>query len=411
MPSSRGLLVGACGIGLWVLAVLLGSPSVHVIAIGVLALPIITALLGRGTRHRLQVRRHLTEVRVQPGRRVGVEIDVTNDSAVSSSLVLLEDRMPSALGPSARLVLPGVHAHSRQRVRYSIAATARGRFRIGPITADLSDPFALTRRRLEVDDLDELVVMPEVEDLTGRAGAAFGHGAGSSRTRSLLRTGDEFFTMRQYQTGDDLRRIHWRSTARTGELMIRQDESTRRGQAVLLLDTRQATVGRSRDASFERCVSSAASVGVLLCRTGFGVRLATVALAPRLVNEEALLDALADVGDDPTRSPQSALTRVRAAAASDSTLVIVTAPPVPGELPSLLRTGAGFGPKLAVLVHPVEPASLPADRRTQLETRASQAHTALTRSGWDTVVLTPTMRLQDVWTTNDTPRSAGVSSR
>ncbi|MEX2274584.1 MAG: DUF58 domain-containing protein [Actinomycetota bacterium] len=411
MPSGRGLLVCACGAGLWILARLLGSPTVHIVAVGVLLLPLVTALLGRRARQRLDIRRHLSQIRVEPGQRVEVALDVTNPSAVSTSLILLEDRVPPALGAAARLVLPGMSGRSTQRVDYSFVPTVRGHYRLGPITVDLSDPFALTRRRFEIATIDELIVTPQIEDLSGQAGAAFGQGAGASRTRNLMRTGEEFYTMRAYQTGDDLRRIHWRSTARRGELMIRQDESTRRGQAVLLLDTRQAIVGRSHGACFERCVSAAASLGALLCRSGFGVRFATAGSPLVAVNEELLLDALAQVREDQNRSMQSALSRLRTAAASDTTLTLVTAPPTPNELPSLLRAGAGFGPRLAVLVYPSEPASLPPERQTQLEGRASQARLAFARSGWDVVVLSPSTRLQDAWTTTRERLSAAGSSR
>ena len=256
-----------------------------------------------------------------------------------------------------------------------------------------------------------MIVTPEIEDLSGRAGAAFGQGAGISRTRNLMRTGEDFHTMRAYQTGDDLRRIHWRSTARRGELMIRQDESTRRGQAVLLLDTRQSVVGRSHGPCFERCVSAAASLGVLLCRAGFGVRFATTAVPLTPINEERLLDALAQTREEQTRSMQTALSRLRTAAAGDTTLTLVTAPPTPNELPSLLRAGAGFGNRLAVLVYPSEPASLPPQRQAQLEGRASQARLAFARSGWDVVVLSPSTRLQDAWTTTRERLSAAASSR
>ncbi len=150
---------------------------------------------------------------------------------------------------------------------------------------------------------------------------------------------------------------------------------------------------------------------MLLSRAGFGVRLATPASAPRLLGEDALLDVLAAIGDDPTRSAGPMLARLRTVASSETTLVLVTAPPPPGELPGVLRAGAGFGPRLAVLVHTAEPATLPADRRAQLESRASQARLGLARSGWDTIVLGPTMRLQDVWTTTGEPRAAGASSR
>ena len=69
--------------------------------------------------------------------------------------------------------------------------------------------------------------------------------------------GDEFVTLREYELGDDLRRVHWRSTARTGELMIRQDEARWRSRAAVVLDVQP---GAHDAASFEVAVEAAASV-------------------------------------------------------------------------------------------------------------------------------------------------------
>jgi hypothetical protein len=80
-------------------------------------------------------------------------------------------------------------------------------------------------------------------------------------------------------------------------------------------------------------------------------------------------------------------------------LVFVSSPPVPAELGSLIRAGAGFGQKLAVLIYSTDPARLPSDRQAQLEGRASQARLSLARAGWDVIVLPPSMRLQERWHT------------
>src|SRR5439155_10082632 len=160
------------------------------------------------------------------------------------------------------LVIAGLPPKGKQRASYSVSAQTRGRYTLGPLTVDLSDPFALTKLRVQFDEREELVVTPEVEQLAGGPNSPFGMTSGLALSRHLFRTGDEFYTMRPYQTGDDLRRIHWPSVARSGELMIRQDESTRRSTAVLFVDTRESAVGRSRTPSFEKVVSAAASVGV-----------------------------------------------------------------------------------------------------------------------------------------------------
>jgi uncharacterized protein (DUF58 family) len=397
MPSGRGIVVFAAGIGLWIGARVAGSPTLHMIAVGLVVLPFAAAGLARWSRQRLRIRRRLSDARVQPGQRVTVELEIENQAATQTSFLLLEDRLPPALGRSARLVIAGLPPKGKQRASYSVSAHTRGRYTLGPLTVDLSDPFALTKLRVQFDEREELVVTPEVEQLAGGPNSPFGMTSGLALSRHLFRTGDEFYTMRPYQEGDDLRRIHWPSVARSGELMIRQDESARRSTAVLFVDTRESAVGKSHTPCFEKVVSAAASVGVLLIRYGFSMKLATTQLPPQRVGEEQMLETLAGVGHHTSRTMSTGLTRLRIAAAADTTLVVVTAPPQPTELTSLIRAGAVFGPKVAVLVHPTDPATLPPDRRAQLGGRASQAQLSMSRSGWEVVVLPPSGRLRDIW--------------
>ena len=146
--------------------------------------------------------------------------------------------------------------------------------------------------------------------------------------------------MREYQIGDDLRRIHWPSVARRNRLMIRQDEASKRGVAALFLDTRAGALGLSGEAGFERAVAAAASVGVLLSRSGFTVRLATAEAKPVPMQEEALLERLSAVSHVHSSSLAQSLVALRPLAGGDATLVAVTAPPGPKELASLTRIGS-----------------------------------------------------------------------
>jgi uncharacterized protein (DUF58 family) len=400
--SGRGVLVFAAGIGLWAAGRVLGSTTLHMVAVGLVVLPFAAALFARWSRQRLRIRRRLSDARVQPGQRVYVELEVENQSPTQTSFLLVEDRLPAALGRSARLVISSLHGRDRQRVRYSLTPRQRGRYTLGPLSVDLSDPFALTKLRVEFDEREELVVAPEVESLTGGPDSPFGLTSGLALAKHLFRTGDEFYTMRPYVEGDDLRRIHWPSVARSGQLMIRQDESSRRSTAVLFVDTRDSAVGQTHKPCFEKVVSCAASLGVLLMRYGFSVKLATTQLPPQRVGEEQLLETLAGVSHHTARALSAGLARMRMVAASDATLVVVGAPPPPAELASLLRAGAAFGPKIGVFVHPTDPESLPPDRRGQLEGRATQAQLSMSRSGWEVLVLPPSARLREVWHTSRT---------
>jgi uncharacterized protein (DUF58 family) len=400
MPSGRGLVVFGGAIALWIAARFVGSPDLHIVAVGVAVLPFASALFVRWSRTRLQVTRRLSHTKVRPGQRVTVELEVENDAPTSTSFILVEDKLPPTLGRPARLVLSGIPGRNAQRVSYSMVCRTRGRFSIGPLRMDLSDPFALTKVRLEFAERDDLIVYPEVEELDSTPSSQYGSGAGESASRQLFRTAEEFYTMREYVLGDDLRRIHWPSVARRGKLMIRQDESARRSLATVVLDTRVGAFGQAYTEPFERAVSVAASLGVHLSRGGFALRLAAGQLRPVSVSEDAFLEALSSVSHAPTRPLGTLLVPLRTSAVPDTTLVVVTAPPQPAEVAAMVRVGSVFGPKIAAFIHPIDPATLPDGQRATLVDKATTARMSLIRAGWQVFVLPPQGRLQDVWHAN-----------
>ena len=397
MPSGRGLVLFAAGISMWAAARLIGSPGLEVIGFGIFVLPLLAAAYVRMAKQNVILRRRLSDVRVAPGARVTVTIDVENRTPGPTSFLLIEDRLPASLGRPARLVVSGIPRRSTEHVSYTVLPQVRGRYRLGPMSVDLSDPFALTRQRLEFDDADELLVTPEIEDLLGASGPRFGASFGASRARQLFRTGEEYYTMRQYNEGDDLRRIHWPSVARTGTLMIRQDESSRRANGLIFIDSRSVGLGRTHEQPFERAVSVAATLGVMLAEHGFSLKLATAEQPPATLTPERFLDALAAISHANGQSIGPSLAHMRAGASGETTLVFVAGPPAVNEIPPLIRSGAGYGPKLAVLVYPVDPATLPPERQSQMEGRATAARLALVRSGWDCIVLPPSMKLRERW--------------
>jgi uncharacterized protein (DUF58 family) len=397
MLAPRGVTVALAGAAMWLTARLLGSAGLEVVAIGLLIVPFVASTFLRIGKRHLDVRRRLSDARVAPGTRITVRLDVENRSTARTPLLLLEDRLPPALGRPARLVVTGVAGRTSQEVSYTLLPQARGRYTIGPLTIDVTDAFGLTRQRLRVDRRDELLVMPELEDLRVPPDSKSHASVGTARARQLLRSGEEYYTLRGFQEGDDLRRIHWRSVARTGELMIRQDEASRRATGLVFIDNREAALGRSHGPAFERAASCAASVGLLLYRAGFSLRIGTADTSARAVSEEGFMDALAHLthGRGPSLAPS--LTNLRASATADSSLVFVAACPAPQEIPALIRAGAGFGPKLAILIHRVDPHTAPAGQRDELSARATQASLGLTRAGWDCLVLSPSMKLSERW--------------
>jgi uncharacterized protein (DUF58 family) len=408
MLTGRGISVLVGGLLLWLASRMVGAPALHIVAVGLIALVPLSYVLVRWLRPDLHATRRVAPRRAFPGARVKVDIEVHNRGGRRTSLLLLEDRLPATLGASARAVLGSLPPRARHTVSYHLVPRNRGRFRIGPLSASVTDPFDLARRQVELPGRQELIVFPQVEDLEITPSAPPTGSAGESSTRQLFRSGDEFYTMRSYEIGDDLRRIHWPSTARSGELMIRQDEAARRATAVLFLDTRDSAFA-SED-PFERAVSAAASIGNHYVRGGYSVRLSTPDLAPRPVGLEELLERLALVGPSRARLLTPALLRLRAAAHGAAALVVVTHVPTPAETAALTRISSGYGPKLAVLSHRSDPDRLYLQDRRDLDRDLEGARTSLARAGWDVLPLPPGARLKDVWQLRTKRPARGLAS-
>jgi uncharacterized protein (DUF58 family) len=397
MPTRRGWIAFAAGLVTWVVARLVASRDLHMLAVGLVVLPWLATLLIRWTPTRLEVRRHLSTARASLGSRVDVHLTIENSARTTTSFLLIEDGVPAGLGRPARLVAAGIPPRNHQTLRYSLVCKQRGRYDIGPVTIYLTDPFGLSRTRVEALARSELVVYPDVEDISAAGLVTQGAGSGEAAVRHLYRSAAEFYTMREYVEGDDLRRIHWPSVARTGRLMIRQDESTRRSSATLFLDTRQSALGAYGSPGFERAVSVAASLGRALSVAGFALHVGMVDKSPALMTDQQMLELLAGTSPSRAQALAPSMSNLRASSPTDSTLAVVTAPPLANEVALLSRIGATFGRKIAVFVYPVNPSVLSADAAAELEGRTTAARASLSRAGWDVYLVQPEGRLADVW--------------
>ena len=386
MLTGRGLAVLGTAALLWLGSRLAGSPDLHVVSLGLLMVPLLALAYIRWSRHRLRATRRLSHRRVFAGSPVRVHLEVRNDARSPASMLLLEDRLPRALGRAARAVLGGLRPRTRQTVSYTLRCGRRGRFRIGPLVATVTDPFGLAQRRMEFPYVHELIVYPEVEDLRSLGPARSVGGTGETTARRLYRSGEEFYGMRQYELGDDLRRIHWPSTARVGDLMIRQDEAGRRATATVFLDTRRSAY-RDGDRSLERAVSAAASVGTQFLRSGVDLRLATVDLRPRRVTPDAFLEALALLEASGRKSLSAGMSPLQDRSITGSSLLLVGGLPHEDDLAAILRATGSFGTKVAVLI-----------AESHSQERIRTARVELARAEWRTVILPMDRPLRDVWT-------------
>ncbi|MFI1795971.1 DUF58 domain-containing protein [Streptomyces sp. NPDC020379] len=274
--TTRGRSFLAAGIAAAACSYVLGQSDLLRVGLLLTVLPLVCVIVLHGTRHRVTGSRGLAPSRVHAGSEARVHLRVDNISRLPTGLLMLQDRVPYVLGPRPRFVLDRVEPGGRREVSYRIRSDLRGRYPLGPLQLRLTDPFGMCELTRGFGAFDTLTVVPRVVPLPAvrLGGEATGYGDGRHRSPALA--GADDIIPRGYRHGDDLRRVHWRSTARYGELMVRREEQPQRAHGTVLLDTRGiAFDGAGPDSPFEWAVSGAASAAVHLMERGFSVRLLT----------------------------------------------------------------------------------------------------------------------------------------
>ncbi|MFD8479572.1 DUF58 domain-containing protein [Kitasatospora sp. NPDC059673] len=274
--TTRGRSFLAAGLTAALCAYLFGQSALFQVGVLLAVLPLASALLLVRTRYRVASGRRLSPQRAAAGQEARVHLRLDNISRVPTGLLLLEDKVPYVLGPRPRFVLDRVEPRGFREVSYRVRSDLRGRYPLGPLQLRLSDPFGMCELTRSFSAADVLTVVPQVQDLPPVRLPGESAGQGESNTHTLALAGDDDVIPREYRHGDDLRRVHWKSTARYGELMVRREEQPLKARATVLLDTREiAHRGSGPASSFEWAVSCAASVTVDLVQRGYQTRLLT----------------------------------------------------------------------------------------------------------------------------------------
>ncbi|MEU4671960.1 DUF58 domain-containing protein [Amycolatopsis sp. NPDC023774] len=274
--TTRGRCLLAAGIAAAVCSLVLNERDLLRVAVFVVALPLLVAAFISATRLRLGATRALRPERVAVGASGEVHLELWRSGRLPGGEVLLEDGVPYALGSKPRFVVERLPHDRRVLLRYPLQPMLRGIQQVGPLRATITDPFGLCEFERELIGHSRLVVVPRVVGLWGLPGGA-GVGAGDDGTVRLhAGQGEPDVIVRHYRTGDDMRKVHWRSTARRDEVMVRVEERPWRGGTTVLVDHRAAAHhGTGPTASLEWAVSFAASVALHLRRSGHRIRVVT----------------------------------------------------------------------------------------------------------------------------------------
>jgi len=330
------------------------------VRVGVLlaALPLVAVALVTRTRYRLACARRLEPARVAVGRTATVVLRLDNVSRLASGVLRLQDSLPPALGSAPRFLLDQVEPRGVREAGYPVTPAQRGRYAVGPLTVWLTDPFGLCELPRSFATVDGLVVTPRVWSLPPvRLGGEW-TGGGEASARSMASAGEDDAATREYRQGDDLRKVHWRSTAHRGEMMVRREERPWQSRAAVLLDTRaRAHRGVGVDSSFEWAVSAAASIGLHLAGGGYHLRLVEdtgdglPASAPA-VTATTLLDRLA--GLQPSNGQSLRLAAAQLRRSGEGLVVAVLGALDPADAQALARLRHGAAACVAVLLDPLD---------------------------------------------------------
>ncbi|WP_116051930.1 DUF58 domain-containing protein [Amycolatopsis palatopharyngis] len=398
--TTRGRCLLAAGAAAAVCAAVLNERDLLRVALFVVALPLLIAVFVSAARVRMGAMRTLLPERVSVGQSGEIQLDLWRSGKLPGGELLLEDGVPYALGSRPRFVIERLPQHRVVALRYPVQPVLRGIQQVGPLRATITDPFGLCEFERELIGHSRLLVVPTVAGLRGLpTGAGIGSGDDGS-VRLHAGQGEPDVIVRQYRQGDDLRKVHWRSTARRDEIMVRVEERPWRGGTTVLLDHRAAAHhGTGPTASIEWAVSFAASICLHLRRSGHRVRLMSehgklLADTPGEGGEHydnQVLDALAALQPTHQRDITCAYD-----VAEGQELIAVLGTVSNDSVHELTRYRPRGVRSLAVLLDtPAWSAGVSAPQQRAAATEESAA--LLRAAGWGVVVVGPGSPMPQVW--------------
>jgi uncharacterized protein (DUF58 family) len=244
MLTRRGRVIFALGFGVYIAAWAFGSKPLYPVATGLLLVVGVAWVWVRLSDRPFRIRRGWGDREHVEGDDVPVMAELDPTGNVLPASVTLSERVGS-LGEQRHVLKRN---RRRLSIRYVLEKVPRGRYVFEDVRAELGDPFGLERAIVHLPAPGALLVYPRLV----RLGTLFTESGTRSHDgrRLLLRrhSGFELHSVREYEQGESLRRVHWPSTARRGQLMVKELEDSPRDEIAVLLDAdAKAVVGESFD--------------------------------------------------------------------------------------------------------------------------------------------------------------------
>jgi uncharacterized protein (DUF58 family) len=255
--TDRGRWILAFGGGVYLAAWAFGTTVLYPIGLGLVLAVAAAAVWVRLLNRPIRVNRLLGQGEHLDGDDIAVRLELEVAGRMPSGALTVVETI-AKVGQVETVVL---NRHGRLRGSYVLEKIPRGRYPIESATAILEDPFGLERVEIALPAGESVLVYPRLVDLDALFSDS---GARALEGRRLLLrrpTGFDLHSVRDYEQGESLRRVHWPSTAKRGHLMVKELEDAPRDETAVLLDgDAAAVVGRAPDSTFELQVRAAGSI-------------------------------------------------------------------------------------------------------------------------------------------------------
>ncbi|MFD9965437.1 DUF58 domain-containing protein [Amycolatopsis sp. NPDC058986] len=342
-PTRRGVVVLAATPVLFAAGQWAGYPLFLALA-GFCGGILLAAVALTARRPRVRVTREVYPERVERGGAAFAKLRVRSTANRRQAGFTAGDRIGSGFHAVA---VPALLPHKETERVYDLPTGRRGRHQVGPLTLDRVDPFGLGRAHVTTGDTTTLWVHPRVHPVRALAGGHPRHHHEGVASNDALRGSFDLREVREYTVGDEVRHLHWKATARTGQLMVREYIDPDQPRFTVLLDT------RFPDALFEEAVDVAASLVAAAAGAGHRCRLVTscgldVATAGGPSAVRLLLDELTVL--DPHRDPGQALVPGSLSRSGGGGLAVITAGLPPADLASLTGVRSRYSPLVVVVL-------------------------------------------------------------
>ena len=312
IPTRRGLFFIGVALVIYLLAQESNVGWFYVADAVVWAILLVNLALPRWTLGGLRVKRRVAldqgaaREGIFQGDTVRVVLEITNPGRVPRYFFTMADPCPlEAPGSEMKRLLVGyVAPHSSVLGSYSVVCYRRGEYQFGPIRVECSAPFGMFRSRRKVKAPLRVLVYPQVFDfaIASPQGELL---EGVTVPTPTQRSGDVRGS-REYQPGDSLRQVHWRSSARHGQLMVKEYDRGPESQVALFFSTGQS-FGTGRETTLEYSIKLAASIAKAHFRGGTSFRMAPPGAGLPFPEWRALLEYLARLEEGQGPSPTQGL--------------------------------------------------------------------------------------------------------